>query len=173
MLGSAHNSGVYGRVSSWRLLRYARLPSLLVSKPILYIRCRHHFFLGFPLFVLIFSVPLRAQLVSEKSVLVAATMLLPMLGATAVGCVLTATFNATKNFVFESMFAGTSLSLIGCALLTTVSGIGDDKNLLGYLVLVGFGVGLSITSSTGLTMIEIPPRDYGMASQYLSYGHYS
>ncbi|KJZ72075.1 hypothetical protein HIM_08530 [Hirsutella minnesotensis 3608] len=62
--------------------------------------------LSFPMFILIFSIPLRAQLISGKDELVASIMLLPMVGASAVGCVSAAALNARKNFVFECILAG-------------------------------------------------------------------
>ncbi|KAK5991584.1 MFS-type transporter MFS54-like protein [Cladobotryum mycophilum] len=125
-------------------------------------------FLGFPVFVLVFSVPLRCQLVSGKSPLTAALMLLPMLGATAMGCVLAAAFNAKRNFLFESMLAGAVMSLIGCSLLTTISGSEDDHKMMGYLVFAGIGSGLTIASATGVTGIEIAPRNYAPAQGILA-----
>lgn len=126
-------------------------------------------FLGFPLFMLLFSVPLRAQLVSGKSAIVAAVMLLP----SAMGCVVAVGINARKNFLSESMLVGASLSTLGCALLATVSDSGDDGKLLGYLVLAGLGGGLSITAATVVVAVEISPRDYGMAWHFPKSEHHS
>lgn len=117
--------------------------------------------LGFPLFVLLFSVPLRARIVSDKSALAAAAMLLPMLVASAFGCVVAVGINSKKNFLSESMFVGASLSAIGCALLTTLSERGSDGKLLGYIALAGLGGGLSITSATAIVAVNIPPGEYG------------
>ncbi|KAJ6438403.1 hypothetical protein O9K51_08995 [Purpureocillium lavendulum] len=120
-------------------------------------------FLGFPLFVLLFSVPLRAQLVSDKSALVSAAMLLPMLVASACGCVVAVAVNAKRNFLPESMLVGASLSTLGCALLTTLSEQGDDRKLLAYITLAGLGGGFSITSATAIVAVHIPPLDYAPA----------
>ncbi|OAQ77312.1 MFS multidrug transporter [Purpureocillium lilacinum] len=119
--------------------------------------------LGFPLFVLLFSVPLRARIVSDKSALAAAAMLLPMLVASAFGCVVAVGINSKKNFLSESMFVGASLSAIGCALLTTLSERGSDGKLLGYIALAGLGGGLSITSATAIVAVNIPPGEYAPA----------
>lgn len=119
-------------------------------------------FMGFPLFMLIFSVPLRAQLVSSKSPLQAAITLLPMLGASAMGCVIAAAVNSKRAFFFESMLIGSASSVLGCTLLTTISDAGDDKKLLGYTTIVGLGIGLSISAATGVGTYQVFPREYGM-----------
>lgn len=119
-------------------------------------------FMGFPLFMLIFSVPLRAQLVSSKNPLQAAITLLPTLGASAMGCIIAAAVNSKRAFFFESMLTGSASSVIGCALLTTISDAGDDKKLLGYTTIVGLGIGLSISAATGVGTYQVFPREYGM-----------
>lgn len=119
-------------------------------------------FMGFPLFMLIFSVPLRAQLVSSKSPLQAAIALLPMLGASAMGCVIAAAVNSKRAFFFESMLTGSASSVLGCTLLTTISDAGDDKELLGYTTIVGLGIGLSISAATGVGTYQVFPREYGI-----------
>ncbi|PHH62090.1 hypothetical protein CDD81_7583 [Ophiocordyceps australis] len=124
--------------------------------------------MGFPLFLLAFAIPLRAQVVSGKSSLDAATVLLPMLGALAMGCIMATACNIKRNYLFETMLVGTLLSVMGCALLTTVSSPKHDNRLLGFITLVGLGLGLSISSSTGLAAIEIAPQDYASAQGILA-----
>lgn len=118
--------------------------------------------LGFPVLLTLFSVPLRAQIVSEKDPLTASLALLPMLGASAVGCVLAVLFNFRKAFPCESMTAGAILSVVGCALLTTVHSSDDDTRLLAYLAVLGLGTGLAVTVATLQTALVIPPRNHGM-----------
>ncbi|KAK5994324.1 Efflux pump FUS6-like protein [Cladobotryum mycophilum] len=119
--------------------------------------------MGFPLILLIFSVPLRAQLVSGKTPLDASAVLLPFLGAAGGGTVLAAVFSCKKNFLFETMVAGAVLSTVGCGLLTTISSAELDKRLLGYLVLPGLGIGIATSAATILTGVEIAPRNYAPA----------
>ncbi|PHH69638.1 hypothetical protein CDD82_7625 [Ophiocordyceps australis] len=120
-------------------------------------------FTGFPLFLLAFSLPLRAQIVSGKTSLDSATVLLPMLGAFAVGCVVSVACSVRRNYLFETMLAGSLLCVVGSGLLTTVSGPKDDNRLLGFITIVGLGIGLSISATTGLTGIEIAPQSYASA----------
>ena len=118
-------------------------------------------FLGYPYFITNYALPLRAQVVNEKSALLAGLMLLPMLGSTAVGSILAGVLNKTKNYLFETMLVGTCLMALGVGLLTMVHGAGDDAKALGFLVFAGLGFGLSVASATMLTSFEIPIVDYG------------
>lgn len=119
-------------------------------------------FLGFPYLLIIFSFPLRAQVVSGKSSLIAGVMLLPMLGTTAIGSVIAGKVNTSKNFLCETLVAGAALMVLGCGLLTTVSGSGDDAKGLGFLTFAGLGFGLSTAAATMMAAVEAPIKDYGM-----------
>lgn len=118
-------------------------------------------FLGFPYLLLVFSFPLRAQVVSQKSPLMAGVMLLPMLGTAALGTVVCGRLNATKNRLFESLFVGASLMTLSCGLLSTVSGSEDDAKALGFLTFAGIGFGCATTAATMLPNFEAPIRDHG------------
>lgn len=117
--------------------------------------------MGFPYLLLIFSYPLRAQLVSGKSPLMAGVMLLPMLGSTAIGTVIAGKLNNTKNHLCESMVVGSAFMILSCGLLTTVGGPQDDDKSLGFLVFAGLGFGLSTSAATMTVSTEAPIRDYG------------
>lgn len=121
-------------------------------------------FMGFPFMLLTYSLPLRAQVVSKKSPLVAGIMLLPMLGTTAVGSVLGGALNSKRNHIFETILAGTCLMTLGCGLLSTVGGSEDDTKALGFLTFAGLGFGLSTSAATIMTGLECPIRDYGEES---------
>lgn len=120
-------------------------------------------FLGFPLFLLVFSVPIRAQVLDDKHSFGAAVVLMPMLGATAVGTLAGACLNTRRNFMFECMIIGALLSVLGCALLATMPDPEAESKLLGYLAIVGFGIGLSTATATLQVTVEIPPQDHGMS----------
>ena len=119
-------------------------------------------FMGFPYLLIIYAFPLRAQVVSGKSPLIAGLMLLPMVGGAAVGSVVSGKLNSSKNYLFETMLAGSCLMTIGCGLLFTVGGPADDSKALGFLPFVGLGFGLSTAGATMLASYEAPIRDYGM-----------
>ncbi|RSL55579.1 hypothetical protein CEP54_009298 [Fusarium duplospermum] len=125
-------------------------------------------FIGFPYLLLIYSIPLRIQVVSGKSALVGGVMLLPMLGASALGSILAGKFNSVKNYVFETLFVGSCLMTLGCGLLVTLDHAPDDAKLLGFITFCGLGFGLTVASSTMLSTIEAPIRDFAPAQGILS-----
>ncbi|WAO90523.1 MFS domain-containing protein [Fusarium falciforme] len=125
-------------------------------------------FIGFPYLLLIYAIPLRIQVVSGKSALVGGVMLLPMLGAAALGSILAGKFNSVKNYVFETLFVGSCLMTLGCGLLVTLDHAPDDAKLLGFITFCGLGFGLTVASSTMLSTIEAPIRDFAPAQGILS-----
>lgn len=118
-------------------------------------------FLGYPYFMISYAFPLRAQVVDDKSPLLAGIMLLPMVGATAVGSILAGALSRTKNYLFETMLVGACLMALGVGLLTIVHDAGDDAKALGFIVFAGLGFGLNVASATLLTAVEVPIIDYG------------
>ena len=120
--------------------------------------------LGFPYLLIIYSFPIRAQIVSGKTPLVGGLMLLPMLGATSIGTVIGGAVNSKKNFLFETLLLGASLLALSCSLLITVGQSEDDAKALGFLVFAGLGFGLSTTAATIMTNFEAPIRDFGKSA---------
>ena len=118
-------------------------------------------FMGFPYLLMIFSFPLRAQLVSGESPMMAGVMLLPMLGSTAIGTVIAGKMNGVQNRLCETMSVGSAFMILSCALLSTVEGPEDDGKALGFLVFAGLGFGLSTASATMVVSLEAPIKDYG------------
>ncbi|RGP66400.1 hypothetical protein FLONG3_8837 [Fusarium longipes] len=123
---------------------------------------------GFPYLLLIYAIPLRFQVVSGKSALIAGVMLLPMLGASAIGSVVAGKINNTKNYTFESLLIGSCFMTLGCGLLVSLPHESGDAKLLGYMTFCGLGFGLTVASSTMLSMVEVPIRDYAPAQGILS-----
>ncbi|GKU16459.1 unnamed protein product [Fusarium langsethiae] len=123
---------------------------------------------GFPYLLLIYAIPLRFQVVSDKSTLISGVMLLPMLGASAIGSVAAGKINNTKNYTFESLLIGSCFMTLGCGLLASLSHGSEDAKLLGYMTFCGLGFGLTVASSTMLSMVEVPIRDYAPAQGILS-----
>ncbi|GIJ90530.1 hypothetical protein Asppvi_009487 [Aspergillus pseudoviridinutans] len=120
-------------------------------------------FLGYPYFIINYAFPLRAQVVDDKSPLLAGIMLLPMVGSTAVGSILAGVLSRTKNYLFETMLVGACLMTLGVGLLTIVHDAGDDAKALGFIVFAGLGFGLNVASATMLTAVEVPIVDYAPA----------
>lgn len=119
-------------------------------------------FAGFPYLLLIYSIPLRMQVVSDKSPLVAGLSLLPMLGTIALGSIVSGKMNALKSDFTSTMRSGTSLMASGCGFLGLTKGSEDDAIVLGLLTLVGFGFGLCTSAATSMIGVEAPMQQRGM-----------
>lgn len=108
--------------------------------------------------------PLRCQIVNNKDALVAGIMLLPMLGASAIGSAVSGKVNGTRDRSCETLVVATGLIVLGCGLLTTVSGSVDiEPKALGFLAFVGLGFGLSVSTTTMLATWQSSIRDHGVS----------
>ncbi|KAK0629943.1 major facilitator superfamily transporter [Bombardia bombarda] len=119
---------------------------------------------GFPYMLSIYMIPNRFQVVNGRNALDAGIMLLPMLGGTAVGSAAGGFINGKKNRFFETLLASCALMLLGCALeITSTSTAELEPRVLGFLVFIGLGFGLSASSSTILAGVESPIREHASA----------
>ncbi|MCJ1287288.1 hypothetical protein MMC26_006636 [Xylographa opegraphella] len=119
---------------------------------------------GFPYFLVIFSLPLRFQVVNDKSALLAGIGLLPMLGCTAVGSTLGGALNSKKNRAFQTLFVAATLMLIGSCLLSTLSNTGAvEPKTYGFQVFIGLGFGLTVSTVSILGSAESELRDNAVA----------
>ncbi|UNI20386.1 hypothetical protein JDV02_006479 [Purpureocillium takamizusanense] len=125
-------------------------------------------FLGYPYLLLMYTFPLKAHIVSGKSALLSSMTLLPMLGASAVGSVISGKVNTARNAQCETILAGACFMTLGCGLLTGVAGAKDDEKALGFLTFAGFGFGLSTAAATILVAVEAPQRDHAAAQGILA-----
>jgi hypothetical protein len=124
-------------------------------------------FLGFPFFMVIFTFPLRLQVVNGQSALMAGVMLLPMLAASSLGSIVSGKINATKNYFFEVMMGGSLLMLLGVGLETTLSSSAQiEAKSLGFLAFIGFGFGLTASCTVMLTAYGAPLDEHGMFILY-------
>lgn len=125
---------------------------------------------GFPYLLVIYSFPIRLQVVSREEPLMAGVLLLPMLGTLAVGAAANGTINKVKNYTAETQLAGTVLLTLGCGLLIMIEGSEDDSMALGFLTFVGMGFGLAAGSATLFTLFECPISEYGTYQKFVSPG---
>jgi hypothetical protein len=157
------DKGVFGKgfapAFPFRLLRNRHYSAAAISTLLM----------GYPFLLLIFSFPMRAQVVSGKSALVSGLMLLPMLGTSALASAISGVVNSKKNFLFETMATGASLMVLGCGLLTTVHGSEDDSKAMGFLAFTGLGFGLATASATMLVSFEAPLADAGKFASCRNY----
>lgn len=119
-------------------------------------------FTGFSLFTVIFDLPLRTQIVNLESPATAGVRLLPLLCAAAVGSFVGGAVSSKKNRTFPCFATATGLVLLGTGLLSTISS--DQKTpsrVYGFEVLVGIGAGLTMSTVSILTSIEVSQADHG------------
>ncbi|KAK7956787.1 uncharacterized protein PG986_006009 [Apiospora aurea] len=119
-------------------------------------------FVGFLFIMLIYAFPLRVQVVNGKDALMAGVMLLPLLGGCAVGSMFAGKFNSERNWICETLVISNCLMVLGCGLLSTQSASIDlEPKALGFLVLIGFGFGMTAASATMLVGIRAAVQDSG------------
>ncbi|KAI3554205.1 major facilitator superfamily transporter [Colletotrichum abscissum] len=148
----------------WSSRIMAAIPMRLLRNRVYVATILNTMFLGFPYLLVIYAFPVHLQIVNGKSSLLAGILLLPMLGSVALGTTLGGIINKKKNRLFETMTTASCFVCIGCGLMTTLSSSVElEPKALGFLTFIGFGFGLSATSSTvlGATESEIP--DHGEA----------
>jgi hypothetical protein len=146
----------------WKGKLAAAMPMKLMRNRVYVCGVLNTMLLGFPYLLSIYTFPIRFQVVHGKSALDAGLMLLPMLAATASGSMLTGLINRDKNRLFETLLAACLLMLLGCALATTATpSQAIEAKILGFLVFIGLGFGLSASASTMLGVAEAPIREHG------------
>lgn len=142
------------------------LPPVLLRNRVYAAAALHTMLMGFPYLLCVYAFPVRFQVVYGSSALQAGLMLLPMLGGTAAGTVLAGAVNGRQGkkvrFV-ETLVVACLLMLLGCA-LETMAEVGEGKvepRVLGFLVFVGLGFGLSAAGGTMLAGAEAPVWEHG------------
>ena len=143
--------------------RFLPMFPLSIFKDVLYTSgALNTLLIGFPYLLLIYAVPLRIQIVGEKSPLMGGIMLLPMLVTSALGSVLSGALNSRKPLIMELLVIGSALMVLGLGLLTTLSTTElDSGKLLGFITFCGLGFGLTVSCSAMIAAITVEPRHYG------------
>lgn len=117
---------------------------------------------GFPYFVVIYSLPSHFQVVNNSSALASGLALLPMLGSSAVASTIAGAVSSKKNNTFPVMIIGPALMLIGTAALSTLDNTPHTQaKAYGLQVFVGFGFGLTVSTSSMIAGLESELRDNG------------
>jgi MFS family permease len=115
---------------------------------------------GFPYFVVIYSLPLRMQVVNAKSPLVAGVALLPMLGSVAIASTIAGAINTRRDLVCLTLLTGASFMLIGTAALSSLTNTGSiQSKMYGFEVFVGLGFGFMVSTVSLGASLECELRD--------------
>ncbi|TVY82078.1 Efflux pump roqT [Lachnellula suecica] len=119
---------------------------------------------GFPYFTVMFSLPIRMQVVGRKTALMAGLSLLPMLGTVALGTVLGGAINGNRDLKFPTLVVATIFMTIGCAALSTVEATGGlQGGIYGFQVFAGLGFGTLISTVSMAASLECEIRDNTVA----------
>ena len=154
----------------WQLLVDRRWPnSISAIFPFRFLKCRVYIatvattlLAGFPYFAVLYSLPLRFQVVNQKTSIAAGIGLLPLLSAAAAGSLAGGQLNRQRNNSFYTLTGGVSFVLLGCALLSTLSPTtGPEGKMYGFQAFVGLGFGLTISSVSIITSLESSIKDIG------------
>jgi hypothetical protein len=122
---------------------------------------------GFPYFMVIYSLPLRIQVVNGKSPLVAGVSLLPMLGSVAIASTAAGGINSKKDRMCLTLVIGSLFMVIGTACLSTLPNIvALEPKMFGFQVFVGLGFGFMVSTVSLGAGLECEKRD---SSEFLSF----
>ncbi|KAI1456625.1 major facilitator superfamily transporter [Annulohypoxylon moriforme] len=142
----------------------AVLPMRLLRNPVYAAAVLNTLFMGFPYMLIIYAFPLRLQVVNDKESLLAGVMLLPLLGASAVGSVVSGAINGNGKRTFELQVVASCFVVLGCGLLSTLSGSSTlEPKALGFLVFVGLGFGIIVSTATIVATTESSTGDHASA----------
>lgn len=126
------------------------------------------FLSGFVLLLTIINIPLRAQIVNLYGPVKAGVLLLPMMAGGATGCALGGGLSMRRNNTFPVLVAASVLILISCGLLVNLPDTLDPPTKQwGIEVLLGVGLGLKISSTTFIAVLEAEFEDHGTYSLVL------
>ncbi|KAL2281513.1 hypothetical protein FJTKL_11448 [Diaporthe vaccinii] len=152
----------------WRK-KMAALPLVLIRNRVFTAVILNTIFLGFAYLATLYAVPLRLQVVNDKSPVIAGVMMLPMLGGTGIGSVITGALSKRRNRLSETMTVASALVTLGLALETTVSDSAElEPKFLGFLVFIGLGYGMITSSATMFTAMEAPITEHAPAQGIIS-----
>ena len=113
--------------------------------------------------------PQRFQIVNSESVFKTGIHLLPMLGGTAFGCMVTGPLNSKKNHTSPVVVASCVLMLVSVSLLTTVDSVHyRSAPLYGFLAMFGVGFGLFMSAGTMLSTAQAQLDDHAAAQGAIS-----
>ena len=109
-----------------------------------------------------FSIPLRAQIVDLNTPVKSGLRLLPLVAATAIGSLVGGGSSSRgKNITFYIMALSTALMIVGTGLLSSLPSDGAQiKAQYGFEVILGIGFGMTVSTATFLTNLEVELRDH-------------
>ena len=130
-------------------------------------KCRVTILSGFTYYLAVVNLPERFQIVGRDNPLIAGVRLLPMLASGALGSFVGGASNQKRNNTAYLIIAASALQLLGYGLMITLGeeSASPPRNY-GFQVLLGFGFGLSISSTTiGTQLLFLTQPKYTAVAQ--------
>ncbi|KAL2814051.1 major facilitator superfamily domain-containing protein [Aspergillus granulosus] len=141
-----------------------QLPFRLLSSRVMVAGFVSTILTGFVMLLVIVNIPLRAQIVNLKDAVASGILLLPLMGGTAVGSAIGGAASAKRNNAFWTLNLASVFMLIGSASLSTLTDAVDPvPRQWGLEAVLGFGIGLSLSTMTFLTTMQVEFQDHAVA----------
>lgn len=117
---------------------------------------------GFVLLLTIINIPLRSQIVNLYGPVKAGALLLPMMGGGAFGCALGGGLSLGRNNTFPVLVVASIIITISSGFLSQLPDtVTPPARQWGLEAVLGVGVGLKISSTTFLAVLQSDFEDHG------------
>ncbi|KAI5307058.1 hypothetical protein KEM56_005236 [Ascosphaera pollenicola] len=124
---------------------------------------------GYSFYTVLVELPERFQLVNGKSAEMSGIYLLAVSGASAVGSGVGPSLSMKRNNTVPTVTAGCAILLVGLGLMYTINGDQEvAPKLYGFEVIVGFGLGLVISTTTVMIKLSASIEDAAAAQGLMS-----
>ncbi|KAK3300902.1 major facilitator superfamily domain-containing protein [Chaetomium fimeti] len=138
----------------WRILSDRVLMSSVVSTILT----------GFVMYLVIVNIPMRAQIVNFYDEVRSGVLLLPLMGATAVGSALGGACSSKQNRTFWSLNTASVFMLVGCGIMSILPATVDvAARQWGFEVILGFGIGMNLSTATLIPSLNADFQDFAIA----------
>ncbi|KAK4232826.1 MFS general substrate transporter, partial [Achaetomium macrosporum] len=118
-------------------------------------------FTGFVMMLTIINLPLRAEFVNLYTAVKSGVLLLPLMGSVAVGSGLGGAASAKRNNTWWTQIVSAILMLVGSALFSTLTDAkSPEPKQWAFQVVLGLGVGLSLSTTTFITSLSVEFEDH-------------
>ncbi|CAF9916252.1 MAG: hypothetical protein HETSPECPRED_002805 [Heterodermia speciosa] len=145
-------------------------PTRFFKRPTLLMLQTCAFCAAFCLFIPTYYIPLFFQFARGDSALEAAVRLLPFISMVAVFSLINGSLMAKLGYYFPWYLLGGGTTVIGAALMYTVTSNTSPSAVYGYTVLLGIGAGSFLQASFGVSQALVAPEEIPDAVGLISVG---
>ena len=140
----------------------AQIPWRILSNRVLMCSVLSTVLTGFVMYLAVVNIPMRASIVNLYDEVKSGILLLPLMGATAVGSAVGGALSAKRNRTFWTLNVASGFMLVGSGVMSMVPGTVEvSSRQWGFEVLLGLGVGMNLSTSTLLTSLNSEFQDFG------------